>query len=72
MVNINPGAVAGGSGGQYFVGDFDGVQFTADSDSLVPADADGTTDLRQCLWLDWGRDYYAAVSFSNAPETAAS
>jgi levanase/levanbiose-producing levanase len=68
VVNINPGAVAGGSGGQYFVGDFDGVQFTADSDSLVPADADGTTDLRHCLWLDWGRDYYAAVSFSNAPE----
>jgi fructan beta-fructosidase len=68
VVNINPGAVAGGSGGQYFVGDFDGVQFTADSDSLVPADADGTTDLRRCLWLDWGRDYYAAVSFSNAPE----
>ncbi|MBB6402739.1 glycoside hydrolase family 32 protein [Arthrobacter sp. AZCC_0090] len=68
VVNINPGAVAGGSGGQYFVGDFDGVQFTADFDSLVPADADGTTDLRICLWLDWGRDYYAAVSFSNAPE----
>jgi levanase/levanbiose-producing levanase len=68
VVNVNPGAVAGGSGGQYFVGDFDGVQFTADSDSLVPADADGTTDLRHCLWLDWGRDYYAAVSFSNAPE----
>ena len=64
VVNINPGAVAGGSGGQYFVGHFDGVQFTADSDSLVE---DGNTNLRQCLWLDWGRDYYAAVSFSNVP-----
>ncbi len=51
VVNINPGAVAGGSGGQYFVGHFDGVQFTADSDSLVE---DGNTNLRQCLWLDWG------------------
>ncbi|MEW1821626.1 glycoside hydrolase family 32 protein [Arthrobacter sp. NPDC080031] len=68
VVNINPGAVAGGSGGQYFVGDFDGVQFTADFDSLVPTDANGTTDLRKCLWLDWGRDYYAAVSFSNSPQ----
>jgi levanase/levanbiose-producing levanase len=68
VVNINPGAVAGGSGGQYFVGEFDGVQFTADPDSLVPPDADGATDLRRCLWLDWGRDYYAAVSFSNTPE----
>jgi len=68
VVNVNPGAVAGGSGGQYFVGHFDGVQFTADPDSLVSPAPDGTTDLRQCLWLDWGRDYYAAVSFSNAPE----
>ena len=68
VVNVNPGAVAGGSGGQYFVGHFDGVQFTADPDSLVSPDADGSTDLRQCLWLDWGRDYYAAVSFSNTPD----
>lgn len=30
VVNLNPGAVAGGSGAQYFVGDFDGEHFTAD------------------------------------------
>lgn len=66
VVNINPGAVAGGSGGQYFVGRFDGVRFTADSDSLVE---DGNANLKQCLWLDWGRDYYAAVSFSNVPDS---
>lgn len=36
VVNLNPGAVAGGSGGQYFVGDFDGVTFT--SESTVTAD----------------------------------
>ena len=30
VVNLNPGAVAGGSGGQYFVGDFDGRRFSAD------------------------------------------
>lgn len=34
VVNLNPGAVAGGSGGQYFVGEFDGVTFT--SESTVP------------------------------------
>ncbi|WP_102160647.1 glycoside hydrolase family 32 protein [Zhihengliuella halotolerans] len=68
VVNLNPGAVAGGSGGQYFVGDFDGVEFIADPDCLVPAGADGDVDLTRCLWLDWGRDYYAAVSFSNVPE----
>ncbi|MFI6440288.1 GH32 C-terminal domain-containing protein [Streptomyces sp. NPDC050759] len=30
VVNINPGGVTGGSGAQYFVGDFDGKKFTAD------------------------------------------
>ncbi|MFI6576271.1 glycoside hydrolase family 32 protein [Nocardiopsis sp. NPDC050513] len=30
IVNLNPGAVAGGSGAQYFVGDFDGTAFTPD------------------------------------------
>jgi levanase len=42
-VGINPGAVSGGSGGQYFVGDFDGQTFTADDvvdDSALPQ---GTT-----------------------------
>ncbi|MFE3456918.1 glycoside hydrolase family 32 protein [Nocardiopsis aegyptia] len=28
IVNLNPGSVAGGSGAQYFVGDFDGTRFT--------------------------------------------
>lgn len=37
VVNINPGAVNGGSGGQYFVGDFDGERFT--SETTVTADA---------------------------------
>ncbi|WP_442853118.1 hypothetical protein [Arthrobacter sp. MA-N2] len=31
-------------------------------------DADGTTNLRNCLWLGWGRHYYAAVAFSNSAE----
>jgi fructan beta-fructosidase len=30
MVNVNPGAIEGGSGAQYFVGEFDGKQFTAE------------------------------------------
>ena len=28
VVNLNPGGIAGGSGAQYFVGDFDGTRFT--------------------------------------------
>jgi beta-fructofuranosidase/levanase len=30
IVGLNPGALQGGSGTQYFVGDFDGTRFTAD------------------------------------------
>ena len=30
VVGINPGGYAGGSGDQYFVGDFDGSTFTSD------------------------------------------
>jgi len=38
VVNVNPGAVAGGSGAQYFLGQFDGKQFTAEDiiDPTVP------------------------------------
>jgi fructan beta-fructosidase len=31
IVNLNPGGIAGGSGAQYFVGDFDGTTFHADN-----------------------------------------
>lgn len=34
VVNMNPGSIAGGSGGQYFIGQFDGTRFVADQDSL--------------------------------------
>jgi len=56
IVNINPGGVAGGSGGQYFVGKFDGKTFTNDN----PSDSK--------LFLDYGKDFYAAVSFSDLPK----
>lgn len=56
-VNIGSEAAAGGSGGQYFVGHFDGERFTNDNpDDLT-------------LWIDHGADYYAAVSWSDIPET---
>ena len=59
LVNLNPGGVAGGSGIQYFVGDFDGKTFTADTD------ADGKIPTK---WLDYGKDNYAVVSWSDAPD----
>ena len=35
VVNMNPGSVAGGSGGQYFIGQFDGRRFVMDTDSSI-------------------------------------
>lgn len=55
IVNINPGFVYGGSGTMYFVGQFDGHKFTCDT---APNDV---------KWLDWGKDHYATVTYSNTP-----
>ncbi|MBM7503538.1 GH32 C-terminal domain-containing protein [Agromyces aurantiacus] len=55
VVNLNPGSVAGGSGGQYFVGDFDGTTFTSEStvtdDALPPGDVFASFD--DGSWGDW-------------------
>jgi len=69
IVNVNPGGVAGGSAGQYFVGDFDGRKFTS-STTVTRGEQTGEADeaaLFRYDWLDWGRDYYATVSFSGLP-----
>ncbi|MEZ5074630.1 MAG: glycoside hydrolase family 32 protein [Solirubrobacterales bacterium] len=69
IVNVNPGGVAGGSGGQYFVGQFDGRTFTPDTavtGSERIAEEGATTSFRHG-WLDRGRDYYATVTFSGLP-----
>jgi fructan beta-fructosidase len=36
VVNLNPGAIAGGSGAQYFTGNFDGTTFTSDDKPYTP------------------------------------
>ncbi len=59
ICNINPGAPFGGSGIQYFVGDFDGKTFTSDTD------ASGNVPTK---WLDYGKDNYALVSWSDTPD----
>ena len=56
IVNVNPGCYFGGSATQYFTGDFDGKKFSCDSQSNVTK------------WLDWGKDHYATVCFSNTGE----
>jgi len=52
IISVNPGAHKGGSGTKYFVGKFDGTTFTASQEPL---------------WLDWGRDNYAGVTYNDEP-----
>ncbi len=52
LVSINPGGPNGGSVTQYFIGDFDGKNYTADP-------------LPYPLWIDEGMDNYAGVTFAN-------
>ena len=52
LVSVNPGGPILGSGTMYFIGDFDGKIFTADA-------------LNYPLWLDYGMDNYAGVTWSN-------
>lgn len=54
FISINPGAPNGGSGTQYFIGDFDGKQFTTTQ-----------TDEK---WIDLGRDNYAGITYNNLPD----
>ena len=60
VCNINPGGPYGGSATQYFVGQFDGHKFTPDNAARY---AGG-----RALWMDYGKDHYATVSFYNAPD----
>jgi fructan beta-fructosidase len=53
LISINPGAPNGGSGTQYFVGDFDGNSFT--------------TKQEETRWIDWGTDNYAGITYNNVP-----
>ena len=55
FVNINPGGPFGGSATQYFVGSFDGHKFVNESPNATK-------------WMDFGKDHYATVTWSNAPQ----
>jgi len=57
-INLGDNAVGGGSGGQYFVGDFDGKRFTT-----VPGWPG------EAQWMDYGADFYAAVSWNDLPKS---
>jgi sucrose-6-phosphate hydrolase SacC (GH32 family) len=57
-VDHNPGHVSGGSGGQYFVGDFDGCAFVPEHPTDEPR------------WVDRGADFYGALPFAGEPSSA--
>jgi sucrose-6-phosphate hydrolase SacC (GH32 family) len=54
-VGVNPGALQGGSGEQYFLGSFDGKTFTQ-------SEQPGSHG-----WSDYGKDSYCAISYNHLP-----
>ena len=56
ICNIGAGGPSGGSASQYFVGVFDGKVFRCEN---------RPDEIR---WMDWGKDHYAAVTWSDIPE----
>lgn len=61
--SLNPGGINGGSGTQYFIGDFDGKKFTLDASFAKDLSKENS------LWIDYGMDNYAGVTWSNIPDT---
>ena len=62
LQSLNPGSANGGSGTQYFIGDFDGSKFILDPVFENQLNKNGA------MWLDHGRDNYAGVTWSNVPK----
>ena len=55
MAGVSKGAPAGGSGTQYFIGDFNGETFISENPKET------------ILWADYGADYYAPQAWNNEP-----
>ncbi|MGA8027559.1 MAG: glycoside hydrolase family 32 protein, partial [Bryobacteraceae bacterium] len=58
-IGLNPGAVQGGSGEQYFIGRFDGTRFTNENPASLT------------LWTDYGKDCYCSLTFNGLSATQA-
>lgn len=73
VVSVNYGAIWGGSGVQYFVGQFDGSHFTADAtdtvDALTPPGGDLIADFEGGHWPAGWR--VEGTAFGTAPVTGA-
>jgi len=55
-VGVGDGGPTGGNGVQYFIGNFDGENFTSEN----PKD--------KVMWVDFGADFYAAQSWNDEPD----
>lgn len=61
LQSLNPGGPNGGSATQYFIGDFDGTTFKLDTQFQ------NQLNQHDALWLDFGKDNYASVTWDNTP-----
>ncbi len=71
VVNLNPGGIAGGSGGQYFIGDFDGTTFTSDDPATyTPPTGTVLEDFESSSFAPWtttGTAFGDGPTEGNAP-----
>lgn len=66
LLSLNLGGPNGGSGTQYFVGDWNGATFILDKNFEADIqDGNG-------VWIDYGRDNYAGVTWSGLPNESSS
>ncbi|WP_367388843.1 glycoside hydrolase family 32 protein [Lewinella sp. LCG006] len=74
LVSINPGGPNGGSATQYFIGDFDGLRFRLDPEFGAEMARQAKKDSTgvAASWVDYGRDNYAGVTWSDLPQEDAS
>ncbi|MFD5946957.1 GH32 C-terminal domain-containing protein [Streptomyces collinus] len=69
VVNLNPGGIAGGSGSQYFIGDFDGKKFTAeDKGTYTPPNGTVLQGFEGAGFGDWTT---TGTAFGQGPATGA-
>ena len=59
FVSINKSSPNGGSGTQYFIGDFNGKDFVVDDNFLGD---------EKSIWIDYGSDNYAGVTWNNTSD----
>ena len=74
LVSINPGGPFGGSATQYFVGNWDGKEFSiSPKDGLTAERSNSVSGLsgeagHEVKWLDYGKDNYSTFTFHNCPD----